>query len=116
MIGKTTVQHPAKNTLENLRPQHILQALLVPPLDGEHETAFREKVDHRTEGKRYYAVNVVETLTGRHVILLRKVWFDRSDLQLVRVQFYDADGTCTEDVRYSNYEDLTVFTIPRVSS
>ena len=33
IIGKTTFHHPAKNALENLRPQHILQALIVPPID-----------------------------------------------------------------------------------
>ena len=53
IIGKTTFQHPAKNALENLRPQHILQALIVPPIDADHETTYREKVDHRTEAKRY---------------------------------------------------------------
>ena len=36
IIGKTTFQHPAKNALENLRPQHILQALIVPPIDADH--------------------------------------------------------------------------------
>jgi hypothetical protein len=37
VIGKTSVQRPAKNALENLRPQHILQALLVPPIDEAHD-------------------------------------------------------------------------------
>jgi outer membrane lipoprotein-sorting protein len=106
VVGKTTVQYPAKNALENLRPQHILQAVLVPSFDSEHEAAFQEKFDQYTEGKRYYIVDIVETLTGQHLRLLRKVWFDRSDLKLVRVQSYDADGTCTEDVRYSNYADF----------
>jgi outer membrane lipoprotein-sorting protein len=106
VVGKTTVQHPAKNALENLRPQHILQAVLVPSFDSEHEAAFQEKLDLHSEGNRYYIVDIVETLPERHLKLLRKVWFDRSDLQLARVQFYDADGSCTEDVRYSNYTDF----------
>lgn len=106
IIGKTTYQHPAKNALENLRPQHILMALIVSPLDAEHETAFREKVDHRAEAKRFYVVNIVEPQADRHVILKRKVWFDRADLEVARVQFYDADGSCTEDVQYSNYQDF----------
>jgi len=107
IIGKTSFQHPAKNALENLRPQHILQALLVPPVDAEQETTFREKSDNRAEGKRFYVVTVVEPLQNRHVILRRKVWFDRSDLELARVQFYDPEGTCTEDVEYSAYQDFT---------
>lgn len=106
VVGRTSVQHPAKNSLENLRPQHILQALLVPALNSERESAFREKVDRHTEGRRYYVVNIVEPLNGRHLTLLRKVWFDRSDLDLVRVQFYNSEDTCTEDVRYSDYQNF----------
>jgi outer membrane lipoprotein-sorting protein len=106
IIGKTSFQHPAKNALENLRPQHILQALLVPPIDSEQETIYLEKDDHRKEGKRYFVVTVLEPQSDRHVILRRKVWFDRSDLEVARVQFYDPEGACTEDVQYSGYQDF----------
>jgi outer membrane lipoprotein-sorting protein len=106
IIGKTSFQHPAKNALENLRPQHILQALLVPAVDSEQETAFREDVDNRAEAKRFYVVTIVEPLKNRHVALRRKVWFDRTDLELARVQFYDPEGTCTEDVEYSGYQNF----------
>lgn len=106
IIGKTTFRRPAKNALENLRPQHILQALIVPPIDAEHETTYREKVDRHTQPKRFYVVNIVEPQENRHVILRRKAWFDRADLELVRAQFYEPDGTCTEDVRYSIYQDF----------
>ena len=106
IIGKASYQHPAKNALENLRPQHILQALLVPPVDAERETTFREKSDHRAEARRFYVVTVVEPVQDRHVVLRRKVWFDRADLELVRVQFYDPEGSCTEDVEYSAYQNF----------
>ena len=45
-------------------------------------------------------------MKDRHVILRRKVWFDRTDLELSRVQFYDVTGACTEDVQYSGYQDF----------
>jgi hypothetical protein len=106
IVGKTTFQHPAKNALENLRPQHILQALILPPLDLEQETPYPERVDQRAEAKRLYVVNVVELQADRRVILKRKVWFDRADLEIARVQFYNSDGTCTEDVQYSHYQDF----------
>ena len=107
IIGKTTVQHPVKNALENLRPQHILQALIVPPIDADHETTYREKLARRSEPTmRYFVVSIIEQQTDRHVILRRKMWFDRADLELVRAQFYEPDGTCTEDVQYSNYQDF----------
>jgi outer membrane lipoprotein-sorting protein len=106
IIGKTSYQHPAKNALENLRPQHILQALLVPPVDAERETTFVENFDSSAEAKRYYIVTVVEALKDKHIILRRKLWFDRTDLELSRAQFYDSKGDCTEDVQYSGYQDF----------
>jgi outer membrane lipoprotein-sorting protein len=106
IIGKNTFRRPTKNSLENLRPQHILKALIIPPIDSERETAFRHNVDNRTEGKRYYVVNILEPQSKKDVILRRRVWFDRADLELVRTQFYEPDGTCTEDVRYSAYQDF----------
>ncbi len=106
IVGKTSYQRPAKNALENLRPQHILQALIVPPIDPTTETTYREKVDHRNEGKRYFVVNIIAPQGDRHAILRRKEWFDRANLELVRTQFYEPDGSCTEDVQYANYQDF----------
>jgi outer membrane lipoprotein-sorting protein len=106
IVGKTTFRRPAKNALENLRPQHILQALIVPPIDAEHETPFRVEGQSRTQRRRYYEVYIAESPRDRHVTLHRIVWFDRADLELVRMQFYEPDGTYTEDVRYSAYQDF----------
>jgi hypothetical protein len=106
IVGKTTFRRPANNALENLRPQHILQALIVPPIDAEHETAFRVEGQSRTQRRRYYVVNIMGSPGDRPLILHRSVTFDRADLELVRVQFYEPDGTYTEDVRYSAYQDF----------
>jgi outer membrane lipoprotein-sorting protein len=106
IIGKTSFRRPTKNALENLRPQHILQALIVPPIDAEHETSFRHEDQSRTQRRRYYKVEIVESPRDRHVTLRRIVWFDRADLELVRIQFYEPDGTFTEDVLYSAYQDF----------
>jgi hypothetical protein len=106
IIGKNTFHRPAKNSLENLRPQHILEALLVPPIDPDQETTYLRNVAVRTEGKRYYVVNVVEEPSRKHIVARRNVWFDRANLELARVQFYEPDGTCTEEVSYSVYQDF----------
>jgi outer membrane lipoprotein-sorting protein len=106
IIGKNTFHRPTKNALENLRPQHILQALVVPPIDAEREIAFRTEDQSRTQQRRYYVVYIVESPRERHVVPLRKVWFDRANLELVRVQFFEPDGSYTEDVRYSAYQDF----------
>jgi hypothetical protein len=106
IVGKTTFHRPAKNAFENLRPQHIMQALIVPPVDADHETCFRHEDQSRTNRRRYYKVEIVEAPRDRHVVLHRIIWFDRADLELVRMQFYEPDGTFTEDVLYSAYQDF----------
>ena len=106
IVGKATFHRPAKNPLENLRPQHILQALIVPPIDAERETVFTVEGQSRSQRRRTYVVYVEESSRERHQPLHRIITFDRTDLELVRIQFYDADGTFTEDVRYSAYQDF----------
>ncbi len=106
IVGKTTFHRPAKNALENLRPQHILQALIVPPIDAEHEASLRREDLSRTQHKRYYKVEIFESPRDHHLVLHRIVWFDRADLELVRIQFFEPDGTFTEDVLYSAYQDF----------
>ncbi len=107
IIGKNTFRHATKNALENLRPQHISEALTVPPIDEEHETpSYRVENQSRRERRRYYAVYIDDTTPGRPVSLSRIVWFDRSDLEIARIQFYEPDGSYVEDVRYSDYQNF----------
>jgi len=103
VVGKNSDHRPAKNALENLRPQHILQALIVPPIDTEREKCFFKEAEEG--GRRYYAVYIVEPQPDGNLSLAREVWFDRADLNIVRVQFYD-NSTYSEDVHYAGYKDF----------
>ena len=78
----------------------------MPPIDPDQETTYLRNVAVRAEGKRYYVVNVVEEPSRKHIVARRNVWFDRANLELARVQFYEPDGTCTEEVSYSLYQDF----------
>jgi len=104
IVGKTAFSRPAKNSLENLRPQHILEALLVPALDQNREKWLLEEA--QGAGRRYYVVLIVEAADGGELRLKRRAWFDRADLELARMQFYEAQGLYVEDVRYSQYQDF----------
>jgi outer membrane lipoprotein-sorting protein len=104
IVGKTALRRSAKNSLENLRPQHILQALLVPAIDAGREKCFLEENE---DGSRlYYIVTVVEPAEDGELQLQRKAWFDRSNLELSRMQFYSSRGSDVEDVRYADYQDF----------
>ena len=104
IVGKTAFLRPAKNSLENLRPQHILEALLVPAIDASREKYFLEEAEDAT--RRCYLVTIVEPAESGELRLARKAWFDRSNLQLWRVQFYSPQGSYLEDVWYSDYQDF----------
>jgi outer membrane lipoprotein-sorting protein len=104
IVGKTTFRRPAKNSLENLRPQHILEALLVPGLDTSHENCFLEEAEDG--GRRFYVVGIVVPDESGELSLERKAWFDRANLELARLQFYEGDGLYVEDVHYSDYHDF----------
>jgi outer membrane lipoprotein-sorting protein len=104
IVGKTALVRPSKNSLENLRPQHILEALLVSGVDLAVEKVFREEAEQ--DGRRYYVVNVLESSGEGDLTLKRKIWFDRSDLKIARLQSYGPQGTYAEDVAYSDYQDF----------
>jgi hypothetical protein len=104
IVGSTTVTRPAKNSLENLRPQHLLQALRIPPLGAASEKYFLNQ--ERDDGRAYDVVNVVREGAGGELHLTRRVWFDAASLEITRTEFYDAEGAEVEDVRYQDYQDF----------
>jgi outer membrane lipoprotein-sorting protein len=104
IVGKTNLRRPAKNALENLRPQHILDALLVPPIDSAREKYFSEEAEEN--GRRYYVMTFLAANDEGELGLSRKVWFDRATLEIARLQYYESGGAYLEDVRYSDYQDF----------
>ena len=110
IVGKTDFHRPAKNSLENLRPQHILDALLVPSIEPAREKYFFEEAEEAS--RRYYVLSVLETGGEAELALRRKVWFDRSTLEVARLQLYGPQGAYIEDVRYSGYQDFQGVSYP----
>ena len=109
IVGKTTFHRPAKNALESLRPQHILEALLIPPIDPAREAYYRE--EENRSGPRYYVINVLEAPrqgggVETELALKRKISFDRSTLDITRLELYGPEGGLVENVQYSGYRDF----------
>lgn len=104
IVGKTDFKRPAKNALENLRPQHILDALLIPPTDPSGEKLVLEEAEEA--GRHYYVLMVLGSDENGGLNLKRKIWFDRSNLEIARMQLYAPGGVYLEDVRYAGYQDF----------
>jgi outer membrane lipoprotein-sorting protein len=94
----------SKSALENLRPQHILDVLLVSSPETGREQAALEVA---TEGqKSYYIVLILRPGADGALLLERKLWFEREQLTLARLQIFDAGGALESDVSYSNYGEF----------
>lgn len=101
LVGPISLNHPSAKPIENLRPQHLVDALLWPEVRKEEVTLFEEFND---ESGRYYVLTVLRG--GYQTEILRKIWFNRADLHLMRLQSYGPRGALVSDVRYSNWQPL----------
>jgi outer membrane lipoprotein-sorting protein len=101
LVGPTQLERATKNPIENLRPQHLLEALFWTPIQSGDAVAV-EQVD--APPARYYALSVLRGSVP-NLELVRKIWFERSDLRVARMQIYGVAGRLDSDVTYSDWQD-----------
>ncbi len=101
LMGPVAVERSSNKPIENLRPQHLLDALLWPEIRKEETVLFEEFND---ETARYYVLTVLRG--GYRTEILRKIWFDRSDLQVSRLESYGPKGALVSDVHFSDWQPL----------
>ena len=99
LVGQVASERASSKPIENLRPQHLLDALLWPEIRKEETVLFEEFND---ETARYYVLTVLRG--GYRTEILRKIWFDRADLQVSRLQGYGPKGTLLSDVHLSDWQ------------
>ena len=104
------------SALSNLRPQHLTDAFMIPPVAATGGSIyvqtefFQEEADTRRQAKKgdrvmrgYYLLEELSQPEGSDARLLRRFWFDRvGGLRLARVQTYDDKGALITDVSYAN--------------
>ncbi|MFZ0997756.1 MAG: DUF4292 domain-containing protein [Candidatus Sulfotelmatobacter sp.] len=119
VMGRNDVQtHNSGQPLENLRPQDIYDALLIRPIDPEHEIAVLEngeEILHDAKGHRvlqedYELVVIRKDEQGWR--LARKIVFSRTDLKPHREYIYDKQGNLVTDARYADYKDYDGISFP----
>ena len=102
LVGRINAESNSAKPLENLRPQHLLNALLWPDVQKEEPVLFEE---FNNESGRYYVLTVLRG--GYQLEILRKIWFDRSNLNVSRLETYGPGGILLSDVHFSDWEPLT---------
>ncbi len=108
VVGPTELERPAKQPIENLRPQHLLDALFWKELPAGRTMLFEE---FDLSPYRYYILTEVREANGEEIA--RKIWFDRADLNIARIQIYGARGRLAADIRYADWQPAGELRYPR---
>ena len=100
LTGKTDVRTDSNESLHSVRPEHLLQAILVEPLLSSEAGTIHFLEEERDEQRKYYVIHqvLVDNLAGRGC-LQRKLWLERQNFGLARQQYYNC-GKLTSDIRY----------------
>jgi len=121
-VGSAEVTHPAANPLENLRPQVIYNALLLPEI-GKDEIAVLENdteavVDAKTKKlvqQPDYVINIIRRSdSDAGWYLFSKIIFERVNLVPHHQIVFDAAGEIETGVTYQVYRDHNGVSFPTV--
>jgi outer membrane lipoprotein-sorting protein len=98
IIGSTKMTRTAKKPIENLRPQHLFDAFFWLEIHAGEVVLF-EEFDAAPD--RYYILTLVR---GEEIEC--KIWFNRADLSITRLQVYASNGQLVSDIRYEDWEPV----------
>lgn len=110
VTGQNEIIHLSENKLENLRPVHFLDAMIVRPIDPSDKLMLENFTD---EDNAYYILHVVREPHPAELHLARTIWFDRTDLQLARQIILDDQGNITADARYFQWKPYDNVPFPK---
>ena len=100
--GDTDLVDVSENRFENIRPQHLLQAIMLDPIEDET----RVILDIEMYGQSGYQVlHVVEDGPGSTLRIQRKYWFSRDDLKLSRLMILDGRTEVATDAWYRDWRE-----------
>jgi outer membrane lipoprotein-sorting protein len=117
-LNDVSTHNPAQ-PMENIRPQHIYDALLLRRIDPDNEIAVLESDTETVADAKNHKASVAEYVidvihkgkTGWS--LSRKVIFNRTDLLPYRQLLYDTEGNVATNAVYGNYKDESGVRFPR---
>lgn len=120
-VGSNQIGKPSSQPLMNLRPQHILDALLLKPIDPEKEIVVLEQSSeivkdtktHKSAEELNYVVLVIER-DAQGSFLSRKIVFSRVDLLPHEQYVYDRQAELVTFARYDNFSDHGGLMFPEI--
>ena len=96
---------PRKDVPVNVRPQHIFEALAIEALEGADPSLISLE-EAEQDGRKFYILLCHRWSSDGSLVLKRKVWFDRVDLNIVRLQAYAPGGRLESEIHYSDFRTV----------
>jgi len=100
ITGPAEFERPSQKPIENLRPQHLLEALFWPEIPAGL-MILNEEFEAAPE--RYYILTEVRGAASSRPEIARRIWFDRADLSITRMEIFGARGRLLSDIRYADW-------------
>jgi hypothetical protein len=113
IVGPTNLQRPSKKPIENLRPQHLVDALLWAPILDRVPVLFEQANETQS---RFYVLTVLRRASSigadgskskdesDEFEIAEKIWFNRADLNVSRIETYSSGGALISDDSYSKWD------------
>ena len=102
LMGKTDVRTSSKNPLHSVRPEHLLQAIMVEPLSLSVSGQIYLLEEAQDQKMKFYIIHeVVANPHNGQGCLRRKLWIERQNFGLVRQHYYDC-GKLLSNIYYSD--------------
>jgi hypothetical protein len=133
IVGPANLERRADKPIENLRPQHLVDALFWPVITEGTPVLFEEA----SEGSsRFYILTVVRAEAPQSAVgpsdagsatadqqgssqrptpnweIARKIWFDRADLRVSRIENFGSGGKVASDVAYAKWQTTAASSYP----
>jgi hypothetical protein len=102
VTGQNSAPATSTNPIENMRPQTLLNAILVKPADLATERIHLQDdtdVDHA-----WYVLQIARKGANDTDLPDRSVWFDRLDFHVVRQRIFDETGLIVSDTKYDKWK------------
>jgi len=121
IVGHNAIDKPSASPLENLRPQHINDALLLHEIDPQNEIAVLEgsneiipdpKTKKDVEEPNYILDVIRHDAQSGEWFLARKIYFSRRNLMPYRQVVYDRNGYVATDASYDDFRSVDGIQFP----
>lgn len=133
IVGPADLERRAEKPIENLRPQHLVGALFWPIITDHTPVLFEEASQGAS---RFYILTVVRSGAPQSATspsdaasaassqqgssqqpaadweIARKIWFDRADLRVSRIENFGSGGKVASDVAYANWQTTAATSYP----